>query len=442
MTTKHEQIIQYIESLPIGTKISVRGVAKTMQMSEGTAYRAIKDAENSGLVSTIERVGTIRIEQKNPSITDSLTFADVIQLIDGELLGGAEGLDKPLSKFIIGAMTLDAIERYYEKNTLIIVGNREEVHKHSLENGVAVLITGGFKTDSSIVKLANEYELPLISTSYDTFTVATKINRSMNEQIIKREIVTVEEVYTPIKETVALIPSDTVEDFNKKSAETGLSRFPVVYNNRLVGVITANDLIGRGESVTIERAMSKNVITVKTHMSIASVSYKMIWEDIEMIPVVEDNLQLLGVVSRQDIMKALQNIQQQPQNVNTYEDELIKHFEDVTDNYFHQHYDFKLEVQPQMINALGSMSYGSLCELITHAAIKMVKTETGYDNIIESLQLNYFTMIQLGNVIFFQIDILNHNRRSATVELSIFVENTLVAKALVGSQMINKRHKE
>ena len=65
MATKHEQIIQYIETLPVGEKLSVRTIAKNLNMSEGTAYRAIKDAENIGLVSTIERVGTIRIERKS-----------------------------------------------------------------------------------------------------------------------------------------------------------------------------------------------------------------------------------------------------------------------------------------------------------------------------------------------------------------------------------------
>ena len=62
MATKHEQILQYITSLPVGEKISVRQIAKDINVSEGTAYRAIKDAENKGYVSTIERVGTIRIE--------------------------------------------------------------------------------------------------------------------------------------------------------------------------------------------------------------------------------------------------------------------------------------------------------------------------------------------------------------------------------------------
>ena len=49
MSTKHEKILQYIESLPVGDKISVRQIAKEMQVSEGTAYRAIKEAENKYL---------------------------------------------------------------------------------------------------------------------------------------------------------------------------------------------------------------------------------------------------------------------------------------------------------------------------------------------------------------------------------------------------------
>lgn len=68
VTTKHEQIIEYISQLPIGGKISVRQVAKAMSVSEGTAYRAIKESETQGLVSTIERVGTIRIEKKKKKI--------------------------------------------------------------------------------------------------------------------------------------------------------------------------------------------------------------------------------------------------------------------------------------------------------------------------------------------------------------------------------------
>lgn len=440
MATKHDQIIQYIETLPVGEKISVRGIAKQLNMSEGTAYRAIKDAEVNGIVSTIERVGTIRIEKKADHVPDLLTFREVSRIIEGELLGGDAGIDNPLMRFIIGAMTLDAIERYFDKDTLIIVGNRDDVQQLALENGVAVLITGGFKASQAVIDLANEKELPIISTNYDTFTVATIINRSMMEQLIKKEIMTIGDIYTPIEQTKALNPQDTIETFHQISNETGLSRFPVIYNNRLIGVVTAKDLIGKSESIAIERVMTKETVTVKTHLSIANVSYKMVWEDIEMIPVVADNLQLLGVVTRQDIMKAMQTVQQQPQNAHTYEDEIALHLEEFPSLDRNQRYHYRANVGPQMISNIGTISYGVLCELITQVAYRKVSEITHLNNIIESLNMNYFNLIQLGNEIQFNVEIINQNRRSALTQVDVYHENSLVARAVVTSQIIGRNY--
>lgn len=440
MATKHEQIIQHIETLPVGEKISVRGLAKQLNMSEGTAYRAIKEAENNGLVSTIERVGTIRIEKKMDYIPDMLTFREVAKVTEGEILGGDNGLDHPLSKFIIGAMTVDVMDRYFAKNTLIIVGNREDVQKLALNNGIAVLVTGGFKTSPEVIKLANEKELPIISTIHDTFTVATIINRSMTEQLIKKEIMTINDIYTPIEQTKAIGPQDTIKVFHDLSNETGLSRFPVVYNNRLTGVVTAKDLIGKSESVPIERVMTKETVTVKTHMSIANVSHRMVWEDIEMIPVVADNLQLLGVVTRQDIMKAIQTVQQQPQIVNTYEDDVVVHLEEYRLDSDNSRYQYSFNVQPQMINNFGTISYGVLCELITQVAYRRILEMTGLNNIIESLNLNYFNLVQMGNEIQFNVEIVHQNRRSALSQVDVFHENTIVARAMVTSQIIGRNY--
>lgn len=438
MATKHEQILQYIKSLPVGNKISVRGIAKKLNMSEGTAYRAIKEAETRGLVSTIERVGTIRIEQKVKYLTDMLTFKEVVNIIDGDILGGSDGLSRHLNKFIIGAMKEDAMVRYFSEQSLLIVGNRTEAQLLALEHDVAVLITGGFKANPSVIQLANERNLPLISTSYDTFTVATMINRSISDQLIKKEILTIEDIYTPIEKTVALTAQDNVRTFHKMSDKTGLSRFPVVYNNRLIGVVTAKDLIGRDETVLIERVMTKETVTVKLHMSIASVSHKMIWEDIEMIPVVADNLQLLGVVSRQDVMKAIHTIQQQPQIVHTFEDDLAVHLDAINHTNKFGDYDFQAIVQPQMINNLGTISYGVLCEFITQTAQKKVVEKTNLNNIIEKIEVHYFNLIQIGNEIHFKVEVFHQNRRSALVQVDVFHENTLAARAIITSQIIER----
>jgi predicted transcriptional regulator len=80
MVTKHEQLLEYIKQLEIGHKISVRQVAKALNVSDGTAYRAIKDAENQGFVSTIERVGTIRIEKKHKGNIERLTMQRLLIL--------------------------------------------------------------------------------------------------------------------------------------------------------------------------------------------------------------------------------------------------------------------------------------------------------------------------------------------------------------------------
>src|SRR5699024_6908697 len=147
--------------------------AKSLNVSEGTAYRAIKEAENQGLVSTIERVGTIRIERKKKDNFEQLTYAEVISIVDGQVLGGRDGLHKTLNKFLIGAMQLEAMLSYTEADSLLIVGNRTKVHELALKAGAAVLITGGFDTEDYIKKIADEKQLPIMSTRYDTYTVAS-----------------------------------------------------------------------------------------------------------------------------------------------------------------------------------------------------------------------------------------------------------------------------
>lgn len=89
--TKHEQIIKHIESLSVGQKISVRKIAKDLDVSEGTAYRAIKDAGQRGLVASIDRVGTVRIEKKARAKVDHLTFGEIAKIVDGHLIGGKGG---------------------------------------------------------------------------------------------------------------------------------------------------------------------------------------------------------------------------------------------------------------------------------------------------------------------------------------------------------------
>ncbi len=439
MATKHDQILSYIESLPVGERISVRSIAKNLKVSEGTAYRAIKDAENVGLVSTIQRVGTIRIERKLKKNIERLTFAEVVKIIEGEVLGGDNGLDKDLNKFVIGAMTEDAMERYITKGSLMIVGNRVEVQKLALELGAAVLITGGFKTSPEISKLADELSLPVLSTTYDTFTVATLINRALSDQLIKKDIMLVSDIYTPLEKTNYLTGQETISEYRKLAETSGHSRFPVVNQHlRLLGIITAKDVVGKNDTQTLDKAMTKDPMAVKKAMSVASVSHQMIWDGLEVMPVVEDDLTLVGIVSRRDVMKAMQLVQRQPQIADTLSDQISGQVYAVEDTKVKDGYEYRFTVTPQMVNGVGTISFGVLSELITTATQRVMVSQQRRNVLIEQVNLHYFRLIQLESELSIRPRILEIGRRSAKLDIEVYLENSIVAKAIVICQVMER----
>ena len=442
MATKHDLILAHIESLPVGDRISVRGIAKDLGVSEGTAYRAIKDAENIGLVSTIQRGGTIRIERKLKKHIEKLTFGEVVQIIEGEVLGGAAGLDKDLNKFVIGAMKESAMERYITPGSLVIVGNRNEVHQLALEDGAAVLITGGFETSEENCRLADKLELPILQTTYDTFTVATMINRALSDQLIKKDIMLVSDIYMPLEKTKYLHTFDTVKDYKRLSEETNHSRYPVVNKNmRVVGIITAKDVLEKPDTQIIERIMTREPRVVKKEMSVASASHQMIWDGLEVMPVVADDLSLIGIVTRQDIMKAMQLVQRQTQISDTISDQISGQIQiieqDFEGNKLAQP-NFRFAVTPQMVNEVGTISFGVLSEVIANAAKRTMQVNQRRNSWIEQVNLHYFRLIQLESEIIIQPKILELGRRSAKIDIEVYIENSMVAKAIVVCQVMER----
>ena len=436
MITKHEQILKHIEGLPVGSKISVRQIAKEMSVSDGTAYRAIKDAENQGFVSSIERVGTVRIEKKIKNNIEKLTFAEVINIVEGHVLGGKAGLHKTLHKFVIGAMKLDAMVKYIEPGSLLIVGNRYEAHKVSLEAGAAVLITGGFDTNDEVKRIADSRELPIISTSYDTFTVASMINRAIYDRLIKKEIMMVEDIINDQPEVIYINDQQSVNDWKSLVEKTKHSRFPVVDKQmKLVGMATSKDVVGKDNTLPIEKIMTKNPLYVTAKTSVASAAHMMVWEGIELIPVVDAYRRLLGVISRQDVLKALRYIQNQPQIGETIDDIIMKHFQEFKQDDLIV---FKGTVTPQMTNQLGSLASGPLTGLLTEAAHKVLRQNKKGDLVPENITIYFLKPVQIESEIEIKARVIEVSRKFGKVDIEVYHKNQLVSKAMMTSQVIER----
>ncbi|MGC3639799.1 CBS domain-containing protein, partial [Enterococcus faecalis] len=75
------------------------------------------------------------------------------------------------------------------------------------------------------------------------------------------------------------------------SESTHHTRFPVVNKKlRLVGIVTATDVIGKSEHLPVDKVMTKDPNVVTKMMSVASVSHQMICDGLVVMPVVEDDL--------------------------------------------------------------------------------------------------------------------------------------------------------
>src|SRR5699024_8612885 len=352
------------------------------------------------------------------------------------------GLENDLNKFVIGAMTEDAMERYITPGSLLIVGNRLEAQKLALKDGAAVLITGGFDTTSEIRSLADELNLPILRTTYDSFTVASMINRAMSDQLIKKDILLVSDIYMPLEKTRYLKTHDTIADYRRLSDSSEHSRYPVVNKNmRVVGIVTAKDVLGKADNQQIDRVMTREPNMVNREMSVASVSHQMIWDGLEVMPVVADDLSLLGIVTRQDVMKAMQLIQRQPQVTDTISDQitgdvrLIEH--DIDGNKLKDPY-FSFVVEPQMVGELGTISFGVLNEIIANVTKRTMELNNRRNTWIEQVSLHYFHLIQLESELVVKPRILELGRRSAKIDMDIYIENSLVAKAIVVCQVMER----
>jgi len=433
--SKHEEIINYILSLEIGTKISVRGVSAELGLSDGTAYRAIKEAENMGIVNTVPRVGTVRVEKVSKKNIDTLTYAEILNILDATILGGSEGINRSLNKFIIGAMSVESISKYISPGYLLIVGNREEAQELALENEAAVLITGGFNCSEKIKALANEKGIPVLSSSYDTFTVASMINKAIDESMVKKEIILVEDVMDV--NTTCLMGNDTVATWRKLMIETNHERYPVLDENmKIIGIVTLRDLQGHDDdNELIHKIMNKSPICVTPKTTVAYAAHIMGWDGIKLCPVI-DKKKLVGVLTIEHVIKAMEFSLRQPQVSETIEDLILKNFSCVhEENRLH----FNGQIIPQMLDPVGTASWSSLNMLLSSMGIMALRKNNNINISVDSIMAYFMKPVQMGSNIDIYTEVLDKGRNFSKVEISMFNRfKEPVAKAMISAKIFNK----
>ncbi|SMC23329.1 Predicted transcriptional regulator containing CBS domains [Clostridium acidisoli DSM 12555] len=437
--SKHQEIINYIGTLAAGTKISVRTIAGELEVSEGTAYRAIKECENNGIVTTIPRVGTVKIDKVEKKSIEVLNYSEVLNMVDGTILGGKNGMYKTLNKFVIAAMTFNAAKKYISPGCLVIVGNREDIQKISLLNNCAVLIVGGFGCTDFIKELADEKQMPVISTSYDSFTIATMINRAISESLIKKEIILVEDIMeTNVK---CMKVNDTISMWRDLARATKKDKYLVLDEKQhVVGIISLKEISLENDvndNMPILTFMNKDFMTVTPKTTVAYAAHIMGWEGIEICPVIE-NKKLLGIVDRQDVIKALQYALRQPQTGETLEDMVLK-------NFSYEHKDgkmhFKGKIVAEMLDVIGTASWSSLNMLLSTMGIMTLREKNNVNVSVDSINTYFMKPVEIDSEIEVFTNIVDMGRNFCKVEVNMFSSNeSLISKLMLSAKIIKNRY--
>jgi len=160
-----------------------------------------------------------------------------------------------------------------------------------------------------------EMNIPIISAPMDTVTGfdmavmmarlgglgAVHYNMKIEEQAeVIKKIKKYESLI--IRNVITITPDYTVADILRLSEEKNISSFPVVENNRLVGIITERDFRLAKLNTLARELMTRDVISAEENINMED-AMKILHENkIEKLPLLDKSGRLVGMITLRDIM--------------------------------------------------------------------------------------------------------------------------------------------
>lgn len=161
-------------------------------------------------------------------------YKTIAETIDGEVYAGNEHAHFVRGKVVIATSNPEYMADYVEDDDLVILGDREEAQMQAIRsNASCIIIGGGLEVAEEVKKLAEKRDCVIITTPFDTFSVARLINQSMpiKQYMTRRELVTFD-------------IDDYVDDVKDVMSRVRHRDFPVLGSNgNYVGMISRRNLM-------------------------------------------------------------------------------------------------------------------------------------------------------------------------------------------------------
>ena len=157
-------------------------------------------------------------------------YRDIIRATDSNVLVSGEEGETIKGQIRIAAGSMETIHKLIKENDIVLIGDRHtETILSCIQQGISCLIVTG---DGRVpVEALEARGVFVLSTPYDTYTVARLINQCVPVRRIMHD------------NPVCFKPLDLLSDIKGTMEETNFRNYPVIENGRIVGLVSRDRLV-------------------------------------------------------------------------------------------------------------------------------------------------------------------------------------------------------
>ncbi len=218
--------------------------------------------------------------------------------------------------FMGGGSKYNLIREKHGRNFLAAIN--EPVREIMEENVITLKENADIDEAIETFLTKNVGGVPIVNDDNQLISLITErdVIRALLDKIDDNEVI--DDYIT--KKVIVATPGERLKDVARTMVRNGFRRLPVVSEGRLVGIITSTDFIkllgsdwafnhmqtGNVREITnvrMEEIMKRDVITAKEGDKLKEVAEIMVTNDIGALPVVDDDLKVVGIITEKDVLK-------------------------------------------------------------------------------------------------------------------------------------------
>ena len=237
ITDLYPRVKDVMQSCKVMVKVhdSLRHLGEAMRES---GRRSVPVMDENGTLAGIVTVSDLaqryfkELNMQN-LIETGVSYRDLINVIDGEVVVSADEGAKIAGSVRIAAGSTRMIQQVIKKGDIVLIGDRrDETFIGCLNQEIACLVvTGNGYVSPEVVEAAQEKQIFIVNSPYDTYTCARLINQCVPVSRIMK------------KNPVTFNAQDLLSDIKGRMDEQKFACYPVLENGKLVGILSRDQVL-------------------------------------------------------------------------------------------------------------------------------------------------------------------------------------------------------